>query len=228
MRPPYGDTDARVREIIRKQHLRQELWTIDTNDWRGGGSSKITKAALRGLRKHKANVILMHDAVDNSPRTIKAVPAIVSGLRKKGYCLVPLQVTAKNSVMRASPVTVELGEDESATATIRFTLESPSQRDASFRWRTGSGSAVAGKDFESARGVMSIERGESDATAKVKVLADHMPSAAKGFSVILDRPSKLTLAAESVPITIAGNDDWQYALDELIAPLQVNDTKLGP
>jgi hypothetical protein len=62
----------------------------------------------------------------------------------------------------------------------------------------------------------------------VKVLADHMPSAAKGFSVILDRPSKLTLAAESVPITIAGNDDWQYALDELIAPLQVNDTKLGP
>ena len=218
MRPPYGDTDVRVRKVIKKQDLRQELWTIDTNDWRGK-SSKITKAAQRGLRKHKSNVILMHDAVDNSPQTIKAVPAIISGLRKKGYCLVPLQVTAKRSELRASPVSLDEGDDRSSTVTVRFTLDSPSQRDASFRWHTRSGSAVAGKDFESAHGVISIRRGGSSATATVKVLADPMPNAAKGFSLIIDRPSKVVVATASVPITITDNDDWQYAVGELIAPL---------
>lgn len=219
MRPPYGDTDDRVRKVIEKQGLKQELWTIDTNDWRGGKSPKITKAALHGLRKHKANVILMHDAADNSSQTIKAVPAIISGLRKKGYCLVPLQVTAKRSTLRSSPVSVDEGDDKSSTVTVRFALDSPSQRDASFRWHTRSGSAIAGKDFESAHGVMSIKRGESSATARIKVLADPMPDAANGFSVIIDRPSKVAVASASVPITITDNGDWQYAVGELIAPL---------
>ena len=219
MRPPYGATDDRVRKAIEKQNLKQELWTIDTNDWRGGKGSKITKAALRGLRKHKSNVILMHDGVDNSSQTIKAVPAIISGLRKKGYCLVPLQVTAKRSELKASPVSVDEGDDKSSTVTVRFTLDSPSQRDASFRWHTRSGSAIAGEDFESAHGVISINRGGSSATARVKVLADPMPDAAKEFSVVIDRPSKVAVATASVPITITDNDDWQYAVGELIAPL---------
>lgn len=48
---------------------------------------------------------MIHDghAVANSPRTIEAVPGIIKGLREKGYCLVPLQVTAKDSQLRRTP-----------------------------------------------------------------------------------------------------------------------------
>lgn len=32
VRPPYGDTNARVRKVFRQRQLKQSLWTIDTND----------------------------------------------------------------------------------------------------------------------------------------------------------------------------------------------------
>lgn len=214
MRPPYGATDDRVAKAIKKQHLRQQLWTIDTNDWRGDKSSAITKSALRGLRKHKSNVILMHDGVDNSPRTVKAVPTIIKGLRKKGYCLVPLQVTARDSLLSAAPVSADEPDGKSSTVTVRFTLDSPTQRDASFRWHTRPGTAVAGKDYEPARGVISIKRGGSSATARVKVFSDPRPNTTKGFSVNLDRTSNLTLVTASVPVLITDNGGWRYALVE--------------
>jgi len=166
----------------------------------------------------KTNVILMHDAVDNSPRTVKAVPEIISGLRKKGYCLVPLHVTAKHSRLRASPVSTAEGAGEPTTVKIPFKLDSPSQRDASLRWQTVSGTAVAGTDYEPTKGVMSFKRGETRGTAHVKVFADPMANTAKGFRVVLDRPRKLTLVSASVPITITDNDDWKYALADLLTP----------
>ena len=159
MRPPYGDTDARVERIINQQHLRQELWTIDSEDWRGGSSTTIANAALSGLRKHKSNVILMHDAVTNSPRTIAAVPAIVKGLRKKGYCLVPLQITAPLSYVAARNMSIDEGTSATKNVTVTFVLDTPSQRDAAFGFHSIDGTAVAGQDYNAVRKILVIKRG---------------------------------------------------------------------
>lgn len=90
-RPPYGATDRAVREIGRRLHLRQELWTVDTRDWSGLRAATIRTKAMRGLRPHGTNVVLMHDAVTNSPRTLQAVPQIIRAIRAHGYCIVPLE-----------------------------------------------------------------------------------------------------------------------------------------
>ena len=218
MRPPYGDTDARVRKIIAGQKLGQELWTIDTNDWRGGSVKSIKKAALRGLRPHRANVILMHDAVDNSPRTIKAVPAIIKGLRQWGYCLVPLQVTAPDAHISAEPVTIDEGDKAATIVTLRFTLDAPTQQDASFRIHTVGGTAGPGKDYAPLDQLITIKRGGTKAEATVTIFPDPMPNTNKAFSLVIDRPHHLRVATTSVPVTMTDNGDWDAERAVLISP----------
>lgn len=217
MRPPFGDTDVRVRKAITKQHLMQELWTIDTNDWRGGSSTAIGNAALRGLRKHKSNVILMHDAVTNSPQTIKAVPAIIAGLRKKGYCLVPLQVTAKYSTLRGVPLVVGEGTTTSKLVTVRFPLDMASQRAASFHVRTVDGSAIAGTDYDATNRRMAIPRGAHGVSLRVRIFSDQMSNADKTFRLLLDLPRNLYLASRSLTITITDNGQGEFSAHQLMA-----------
>lgn len=216
MRPPYGDTNARVKKVIKKQHLKQELWTIDTNDWRGGSPKAIRKAALRGLHKHTTNVILMHDAVANSPRTIKAVPGIIKGLRTKGYCLVPLQVTAKDSQLRRSPIRVGEGSGSSRVITVRFSLSAPSQRAGSFRVHTSNGTAVAHTDYVPTDRRISFARGATVVTMHLRIHADPMPNADKTFTLFIGSQRHVRLVTTRVPITIVDNGGWQATSRELL------------
>jgi peptidoglycan/xylan/chitin deacetylase (PgdA/CDA1 family) len=89
-RPPYGAVDPRVRADVRALGLRTVLWSVDSRDWTGGTPAQITARVLAGVRPHAPNVVLQHDGVDNSPNSVRAVPAIVRGLRARGFCLAPL------------------------------------------------------------------------------------------------------------------------------------------
>lgn len=217
MRPPFGDTDARVEKAIARHHLTQSLWTIDTNDWRGGSSKQISEASLRGLRPHKTNVILMHDAVDNSPRTVKAVPSIIRALRKKGYCLKPMQTGAPSTVSGV-PVKVDEGEEGTTEIAIRLELDLPSPRQGSLRVRTVPGTAAAGVDFAGIARTMTVKPGSTSLMIRVKVNSDPMPNPDKTFGLVLDEPRNVKIATKRVPVTIADNEAWQHAREELIAP----------
>lgn len=83
MRPPYGDVNARVRTDVARLGLVPVLWTIDSNDWRGGTARQIA-AVLRHLRPHGANIVLQHDGVRNSPASVAAVPLVVRAARGRG------------------------------------------------------------------------------------------------------------------------------------------------
>lgn len=89
-RPPYGALDGRVRGVLRDLHLHPVLWTIDSRDWTGGSPGQIAARVLAALVPHRANLVLQHDGVDNSPHSISAVPTIVRGARHRGYCLADL------------------------------------------------------------------------------------------------------------------------------------------
>lgn len=218
MRPPYGDTDGRVEKAIARQQMTQALWTIDTNDWRGGSSNQIRKSSLRDLRPHKSNVILMHDAVDNSPRTIKAVPAIIKGLRKKGYCLKPMQVTGFPSTVSGNPLTVHEGKKSTAVVTVRLALDLPSPRSGRFHIRTVSGTAIEGADFEAVDRTMTIKPGTRDLIIRVKIWSDPMPNADRKFTLVLEDPHNVKFAARHLPVTIVDNEAWQSSRQELIRP----------
>ncbi len=85
-RPPYGSFNATTMRLLRALHLLMVLWSVDTNDYRQPGVPVIVERALAGARP--GAIILMHDAGGARSETIAALPAIVGGLRARGYHLV--------------------------------------------------------------------------------------------------------------------------------------------
>lgn len=81
-RPPYGSFNATTFRELRRLHLLMVLWSVDTSDYAEPGVATIVQRALAGA--HPGAIILMHDGGGNRAETIAALPAIVSGLRRKG------------------------------------------------------------------------------------------------------------------------------------------------
>lgn len=86
MRPPYGATDRQVAHVARNMNMHEVLWNVDTRNWSGVSVDAIVHGALAGISRGD-NIILLHDGVATSNRTVKAVPRIIRGIRKRGYCV---------------------------------------------------------------------------------------------------------------------------------------------
>jgi peptidoglycan/xylan/chitin deacetylase (PgdA/CDA1 family) len=82
-RPPYGSFDETTFHILHQLHLLMVLWSTDTSDYTLPGVPAIVQSALAGA--HPGAIILMHDAGGDRSETIAALPAIIQGLRKKGF-----------------------------------------------------------------------------------------------------------------------------------------------
>jgi peptidoglycan/xylan/chitin deacetylase (PgdA/CDA1 family) len=81
-RPPYGSFDATTFKELHRLHLLMVLWSVDTSDYRLPGVQAIVSSALAGA--HPGAIILMHDAGGERAETIAALPAIITGLRRRG------------------------------------------------------------------------------------------------------------------------------------------------
>lgn len=89
-RPPYGSMPG-LNEALRNKVVEGDLkvwdWTIDSLDWRYNkmpvdvGSAKIAENVIASAKNPK-EVILLHDI---HPQSVAAVPAIIKGLKEKGY-----------------------------------------------------------------------------------------------------------------------------------------------
>ncbi|EEM05810.1 Polysaccharide deacetylase [Bacillus pseudomycoides] len=89
-RPPYGSMPG-LNEALRNKVVEDGLkvwdWTIDSLDWKynkmpvDAASAKIVENVITGATNPK-EVILMHDI---HPQSVAAVPAIIKGLKEKGY-----------------------------------------------------------------------------------------------------------------------------------------------
>jgi peptidoglycan/xylan/chitin deacetylase (PgdA/CDA1 family) len=62
------------------------LWSVDTQDYKNPGVAVIVQRALQGARP--GSIILLHDAGGDRSQTVSALPAIVQGVRSRGYKLV--------------------------------------------------------------------------------------------------------------------------------------------
>ncbi|MBO1627019.1 peptidoglycan-N-acetylglucosamine deacetylase [Bacillus arachidis] len=89
-RPPYGSMPG-LNESLRNKTVEENFkvwdWTIDSLDWKynkipvDAASAQIAQHVLGNVTKPQ-EVILMHDI---HPQSVAAVPAIIKGLKEKGY-----------------------------------------------------------------------------------------------------------------------------------------------
>jgi peptidoglycan/xylan/chitin deacetylase (PgdA/CDA1 family) len=83
-RPPFLETDSRVRRAATRHDLTELMITVDSRDYAGATSQQIVKAAER-LRP--GGIMLLHDWPS---ATIAAIPGIAASLERRGLCAGPV------------------------------------------------------------------------------------------------------------------------------------------
>jgi peptidoglycan-N-acetylglucosamine deacetylase len=97
-RPPYGAFGKKTMQIMHVRRTLIVLWSVNTFDYLRPGVKTIVKRAVRGA--FPGAIILMHDAGGYSrAETVRALPAVIQGLRKRHLKL----VTVPRMILDAPP-----------------------------------------------------------------------------------------------------------------------------
>jgi peptidoglycan/xylan/chitin deacetylase (PgdA/CDA1 family) len=97
-RPPYGAFGDKVLQLMRERRTLIVLWSVNTFDYLQPGVKAIVKRAVGGA--FPGAIVLMHDAGGATrAQTVRALPAIVKGLRRRRFRL----VTVPRMIMDAPP-----------------------------------------------------------------------------------------------------------------------------
>ncbi len=86
-RPPGGAVSSEVVAAAAARGERVVLWSVDPRDWQPGVSSKeIVRRVLGAVRP--GAIVVLHDGGGDRSATLRALPAIVRGIRRRGLRLV--------------------------------------------------------------------------------------------------------------------------------------------
>jgi len=88
-RPPGGSASGAVVAAAKAQGERVILWSVDPRDWEvGATAASIAQAVLSTVRP--GSIVDMHDGGGDRSATLRALPAIVKGIRKRHLRLVAI------------------------------------------------------------------------------------------------------------------------------------------
>lgn len=87
MRSPFGAIDSTLINEAAASGEKLILWSIDTLDWSQMEKDNIVKNVLDNVRP--GEIILMHSNEDKKA-TVEALPAVIQGLKQRGYQIVGL------------------------------------------------------------------------------------------------------------------------------------------
>jgi len=211
MRPPYGAINSRVRGVVRDLNMTPVLWDIDSRDWDGRSARKIVSTVLTGLDPGRHNVVLLHDGVANSDKTLAALPQLIKRIRGRGYCLaalnrhgVPQPPVPK---ARVSGDTVrEKGRKQPVYLRFDVRLSMPTSRPASVRVRTRAKSATAYRDFVPRSFRLRFPAGTTHRVVRVKVLGNARDERRERLRLVLSHPRHLRIADRYARGTIRDDD----------------------
>jgi len=85
-RPPYGAYNASIVARARADGMTTILWDVDPRDWSRPGSRAIESRIMAQVRP--GSIILMHDGGGPRGQTLRALPRVISRLRRRGFGLV--------------------------------------------------------------------------------------------------------------------------------------------
>jgi peptidoglycan/xylan/chitin deacetylase (PgdA/CDA1 family) len=86
LRPPYGAFNSTTVKTLARVKMLMVLWSVDPGDWRRPGVGAIESNVLKNARS--GSIVLLHDGGGYRDQTVKALPAIIDGLRRRHYRLV--------------------------------------------------------------------------------------------------------------------------------------------
>lgn len=86
LRPPGGHFNMKIFNAMRRMNSKLGLWSLNTADYTGRPAYEIENIVLWGARP--GTIILMHSGM---PETVKALPKIIEGMKKRGYEFVRLE-----------------------------------------------------------------------------------------------------------------------------------------
>ncbi|HEV3475117.1 MAG TPA: polysaccharide deacetylase family protein [Actinomycetota bacterium] len=81
-RPPGGSWSGAVRDVAAAEGERIILWSVDAEDFAGLPPRVVARRVVR--EAEPGSIVLLHDGGGNRTATVKALPRIITGLRKKG------------------------------------------------------------------------------------------------------------------------------------------------
>ena len=79
-RAPFGEYCDDLIETAEEMGLYTIQWDVDSLDWKNLSSGEITNRILKQVKN--GSIVLMHN---DGAHTLEALPAIISGLKNKGY-----------------------------------------------------------------------------------------------------------------------------------------------
>ncbi|MDN5248176.1 MAG: polysaccharide deacetylase family protein [Wolbachia endosymbiont of Tyrophagus putrescentiae] len=86
-RPPYGCHNQNVIKHVNSLNMYSILWTIDSLDWQNDKPEVLVKRVINNV--HNGAIVLLHDH-ERKSNTLKALPEIITTLKKSGYRFVTL------------------------------------------------------------------------------------------------------------------------------------------
>lgn len=85
-RPPGGALSPYVIEAAGAAGQRVVLWSVDPQDWRPRARPRqIVRRVLKAVRP--GSIVLLHDGGGDRSATVRALPALIRGIRRKGLKL---------------------------------------------------------------------------------------------------------------------------------------------
>ncbi len=102
--PYFGDAEPTTTDELQPAWIAQQRGYlnvglhVDPGDWKRPGAQQIVDATLadvaRGTEDQPMKVVLLHDGGGDRTQTVAALPAIIDGLRARGYRLVTISELA--------------------------------------------------------------------------------------------------------------------------------------
>jgi peptidoglycan/xylan/chitin deacetylase (PgdA/CDA1 family) len=210
LRPPYGAVDADVHAAARRTHHTVVLWDVDPYDWDDKTAGQIATSVLEQLRPHGSNIVLMHDGVTNSPRSVDAVPRIVRTARQRGYCFVALDERGRpgyptpTARLTVDPDHRRVREGGDVRATV--TLSAPAGRDTSVRLALTGDTARPSEDLKVRTRTVRVPAGTLSREVRIRAVRDGLDEATERFDVGLARGQGVRLGGEPVTAVIKDRD----------------------
>lgn len=100
IRTPNGDFDRRSLTTLHRMGYTVIQWNTDSLDWMNPGVDRIRERVL--TRVVPGDIILMH-ASDSCKQTHLALPAIIDGLRAKGYTFLTVSELITGAREKSAP-----------------------------------------------------------------------------------------------------------------------------
>lgn len=92
-RPPGGMMSPHMLAEVRAQGLSPVWWTVDPWDWSRPGEGPIAKRVVAATKP--GAVILLHDGGGDRAQTVRALPSVITLLKRQGYTFVTMDELAK-------------------------------------------------------------------------------------------------------------------------------------